>query len=104
VVRRFLLAPTTRLLCTPPPWSTLVAVRASSGEIAWRVPLGPHSLGRLVPRLGGMGSIVLGGPIATEGGLVFAAGTLEPAIYAFDVTTGAEVWRGSLPTVRGPRR
>jgi quinoprotein glucose dehydrogenase len=41
---------------------------------------------------------VLGGPIATAGGLVFIAGTLDPAIRAFDVTTGKELWKGALPT------
>jgi quinoprotein glucose dehydrogenase len=98
VVRRFLLAPATRLPCTPPPWSTLVAVRASSGEIAWRVPLGRIPWADSFPDSARWGSIALGGPIVTAGGLVFAAGTLDPAIYAFDVATGAEVWRGSLPT------
>lgn len=34
----------------------------------------------------------------TAGGLVFVAGTLDPAIYAFDVETGAQLWRGDLPT------
>ena len=45
-----------------------------------------------------MGSIALGGPIATLGGLVFAAGTLDAAIYAFDVETGRQLWKGTLPT------
>jgi quinoprotein glucose dehydrogenase len=44
------------------------------------------------------GSIVLGGPIVTAGGLVFAAGTLDGAIYAFDVANGKQLWRGALPT------
>jgi quinoprotein glucose dehydrogenase len=29
---------------------------------------------------------------------VFIAGTLEPAIYAFDVRSGRELWKGALPT------
>ena len=44
------------------------------------------------------GSIALGGPIVTAGGLVFMAGTLDPAIRAFDVSTGKELWKGELPT------
>ena len=44
------------------------------------------------------GSIALGGPIVTAGGLVFTAGTLEAAIYAFDVQTGRQLWTGTLPT------
>lgn len=98
VVRRFLLGPSTRLPCTPPPWGTLVAVKASTGEIAWRVPLGRLPWAERFPDAAKWGSIALGGPIVTAGGLVFAAGTLDPAIYAFDVATGQELWRGKLPT------
>src|SRR5712691_8655563 len=51
-----------------------------------------------VPDAGQWGSISLGGPIVTAGGLVFMAGTIDPAIYAYDVETGASLWRGDLPT------
>lgn len=98
VVRRFLLAPKTRLPCTPPPWGTLVAVKAATGEIAWRAPLGRIPWAERFPDATKWGSIALGGPIVTAGGLVFTAGTLDPAIYAFDVATGKELWRGTLPT------
>jgi quinoprotein glucose dehydrogenase len=98
VVRRFLLGPNTHLPCTPPPWGTLAAVKPATGEIAWQVPLGqfPGTMNR--PDLPKSGSIALGGPIATAGGLVFTAGTLEAAIYAFDARTGEELWKGVLPT------
>jgi len=43
------------------------------------------------------GSISLGGPIATAGGLVFIAGTTDSAIRGFDVETGKELWRWQLP-------
>jgi quinoprotein glucose dehydrogenase len=98
VVRRFLLGPGTRLPCTPSPWGTLVAVKVSTGEIAWRVPLRRLPWAERFPDAAKWGSIALGGPIVTAGGLVFAAGTLDPAIYAFDVATGRELWRGKLPT------
>ena len=98
VVRRFLLAPATKLPCTPPPWGTLVAVRAATGELAWRVPFGQLPWAGKFPDAASWGSIVLGGPIATAGGLVFAAGTLDPSIYAFDVSTGTQLWKGTLPT------
>ena len=98
VVRRFLLGPKTHLPCTPPPWGTLAAVRASTGEIAWQVPLGQFPGTEKMPDLQTSGSIALGGPIATAGGLVFTAGTLEAAIYAFDAGTGERLWKGSLPT------
>jgi quinoprotein glucose dehydrogenase len=98
IVRRFLLAPKTRLPCTPPPWGTLAAVRTETGEIAWQVPLGQFPGSELMPEAAQWGSIALGGPIVTAGGLVFTAGTLEPAIYAFDVRTGKRLWKGTLPT------
>jgi quinoprotein glucose dehydrogenase len=98
VVRRFLLGPKTGLPCTPPPWGTLAAIKATSGEIAWRAPLGRLPWAETMPGADRWGSIVLGGPIVTAGGLVFAAGTLDGAIYAFDVASGKQLWRGALPT------
>jgi quinoprotein glucose dehydrogenase len=98
VVRRLLLSPKTGLPCTPPPWGTLAAIRAGTGQIAWQVPLGQlHGAGK-IPAAADGGSIALGGPIVTAGGLVFAAGTLESAIYAHDVRTGERLWKGTLPT------
>ena len=98
VVRRFLLGPATHLPCTPPPWGTLVAVKPTTGEIAWRVPLGQLPWAERFPDAATWGSIALGGPIVTAGGLVFTAGTLDPSIYAFDVVTGQQLWRATLPT------
>ncbi len=99
MVRRFLLGPATHLPCTPPPWGTLAAVRPATGEIAWQVPLGQFPGTDKLPDGGaGTGSIALGGPIVTASGLVFTAGTLEAAIYAFDVKTGKQLWKGALPT------
>jgi quinoprotein glucose dehydrogenase len=39
----------------------------------------------------------LGGPIVTAGGLVFVAAALDDYLRAFDVDTGAELWKGRLP-------
>jgi quinoprotein glucose dehydrogenase len=90
--RRFLRSPS-GLPCNAPPWGVLHAVDADTGQLRWTVPLG--QFGKAEPK---SGSIALGGPIATAGGLVFMAGTLDPAIYAFDVTNGKQVWKGDLPT------
>jgi quinoprotein glucose dehydrogenase len=43
------------------------------------------------------GSINLGGPLATAGGLLFIGASLDPAIRAFDLDSGAELWKGVLP-------
>jgi quinoprotein glucose dehydrogenase len=98
MVRRFLLGPQTHLPCTPPPWGTLAAVRPATGEVAWQVPLGQFPGTEKLPDAAKWGSVALGGPIATAGGLVFTAGTIEAAIYAFDTRTGRQLWKGTLPT------
>jgi len=86
-------------LCNAPPWGTLNAVDADTAEIKWKVPLGQMpSIGKSPGGPPIFGSIALGGPIVTAGGLIFMAGTLDPAIRAFDVVTGKQLWKGELPT------
>ncbi len=97
MMRRLLLSPG-GLPCTPPPWGTLIAIKASTGQRQWEVPLGRLSLRGNSGTPAKWGSISLGGPIVTAGSLVFTAGTLDPAIYAFDVETGKQLWKGDLPT------
>jgi quinoprotein glucose dehydrogenase len=43
------------------------------------------------------GSISLGGPIVTAGGVVFIAGTTDSYIRGFHVETGKELWKSQLP-------
>jgi quinoprotein glucose dehydrogenase len=96
MLRRFLQSPSD-LPCGAPPWGTLTAVDMAKGTIRWQIPLG-SMLG-----FGGAhasvppGSISLGGPITTEGGLVFIAGAPDSRIRAFDVENGKEVWDAILP-------
>lgn len=90
--RRFLRSPS-GLPCNAPPWGVLNAVDADTGALKWTVPIG--QFGKADARFG---SIALGGPIVTAGGIVFMAGTLDAAIYGFDVTSGRQLWRGDLPT------
>jgi quinoprotein glucose dehydrogenase len=96
MARRMVLSPGHHLPCNRPPWGTLTAVSASSGEVKWESPIG--RLHVRIPEATGWGSIALGGPIVTGGGLIFMAGTLDPAIYAFDVERGIQLWKGDLPT------
>ena len=90
--RRPLLSPKYHLPCVPPPWGMLTALNITAGKIVWQVPLGTFHEG--LPQ----GSIALGGPIITAGGLVFIAGTIDPFIRAFDIETGKELWKAQLPT------
>ena len=85
--------------CTPPPWGTLNAVDADTGAIRWTVPLGQTpALGPAGPAPPEFGTISLGGPIVTAGGLVFIGGTIDRGFRAFDVETGKELWKHELPT------
>lgn len=92
--RRPLLSPGAHLPCSPPPWGMLTAVDLMKGKIRWQVPLGSFAPGKPgVPP----GTVSLGGPIVTAGGLIFIAGTMDPFFRAFDVETGKELWQAQLP-------
>jgi quinoprotein glucose dehydrogenase len=92
MARRFLRSPSGSP-CSPSPWGTLNAIDADTAEVKWSVPVG-----QMPGAPPGLGSLSLGGPIVTAGGLIFMAGTLDSAIRAFDVTSGEELWKGALPT------
>jgi quinoprotein glucose dehydrogenase len=91
--------------CNPPPWGTLAAVDLYSGKKVWDAPLGaaaPGSFRRLLmwffrPELVRSGSPNLGGPMATAGGLVFTAASMDNHLRAFDSETGVELWKFELP-------
>jgi quinoprotein glucose dehydrogenase len=95
--RRFVQSPSD-LPCSPPPWGLLSAVDMVEGKIRWQVPLGsmqdfggPHA--QQIPP----GSISLGGPIITAGGIVFIGGATDSFLRGFDVETGKELWKAQLP-------
>ena len=85
-----------------PPYAYLVAIDLNQGEIAWRVPFGEGSASirrhpllkgvQLPERLGTPGS---SGVLLTQSGLIFIGGG-DPYLYAFDKTTGKEIWRGAI--------
>jgi quinoprotein glucose dehydrogenase len=88
--RTFVFSPS-GLPCNAPPWGTIKAVDLFSGKELWDVPLGT-----MVPNQQ-TGSINLGGPIITAGGLVFTAAAMDSYLRAFDVLSGKELWTYELP-------
>jgi quinoprotein glucose dehydrogenase len=86
--------------CTPPPFGSLIAVSLRSRQILWSVPLGTseglEKIGIKVPP-NIPGTVNLGGPITTAGGLVFIGATLDRYFRAFDLRNGRELWRAPLP-------
>ena len=87
--------------CMEPPHGTLAAVDLVTRRVLWEVPMGgassegPFGLksGLDIP----IGTVGLGGPVATAGGLVFHASTTDPYLRAYDVRTGRVLWRARLP-------
>ena len=100
VMRRNTVISNNRIPCTPPPWGALVAIDLKTGAKAWDVPLGDPSV--LKPEIAAvsktpLGTPNLGGPIVTASGVVFIGATMDRLLRAFDVETGRELWKGSLP-------
>jgi quinoprotein glucose dehydrogenase len=87
--------PETTWPCQNPPWGELFAINASTGEVAWRVPLGsfPEAEARGVKNAG---TPNMGGAIATAGGLVFIGATVDGKFRAFESKTGKLLWEASV--------
>ena len=92
--------------CQKPPFGTLSAIDLKTQKVVWQVPAGtvqdtgPLGIKMRAPMPVGMPT--LGGTLATQGGLVFIAGTQDYYLRAFDTSTGKEVWKARLPV--GSRR
>ncbi len=79
-----------------PPWGTLNAIDLKTGEYVWRIPLGeyPELTKKGIPITG---TENYGGPIVTDGGLIFIAATRDEKIRAIDRNNGKTVWEYTLP-------
>jgi quinoprotein glucose dehydrogenase len=76
--------------CQRPPWGQLIAINTSTGDVAWRVPLGiteglPEGKQRT-------GRPAMAGAIVTAGGLLFVASTDDNRFRALDAASGKELW------------
>ena len=84
--------------CNQPPFGELSAVDTRTGDVAWRIPLGSYE--ELEAKgLKNTGTINLGGPIVTAGGLLFIAATADGKFRAFESRTGKELWVTKLDSV-----
>ena len=79
------------LPCNTPPWGTVAAVDLFEGKKVWDAPLGSF-----IPGMN-TGTITLGGPMATAGGIVFTSAAMDDFLRAFDSETGKEIWKYQLP-------
>ena len=87
--------------CIAPPWGYLAATDLKSGRLMWSQPLGtgfdtgPSGLPTFlrVP----LGTVNLGGALATGSGLLFIAAAQDNFIRAFETETGRLLWTARLP-------
>jgi len=81
-----------------PPWGTLTSLNLNTGKIIWQVPFGEYSdLTKIgIPKTG---TLNMGGATATAGNLVFATGTMDKKVRAFNSNDGTEVWSYDLPFI-----
>jgi quinoprotein glucose dehydrogenase len=83
--------------CIQPPWGTIAAIDLASGQVRWERPLGFVPGDRIGSSKDIEGSLNVGGPLVTAGGLIFIAGTMDQQLRALDVETGEELWSARLP-------
>ncbi|MBV1884346.1 MAG: PQQ-binding-like beta-propeller repeat protein [Pseudomonadales bacterium] len=79
--------------CIAPPWSKLVAVDMSEGQILWEAPL----LSERTEKVGEGQQMTLGGAMSTAGGITFIAATPDQMFRAFETSTGKLLWEYELP-------
>ncbi|MDC0886209.1 membrane-bound PQQ-dependent dehydrogenase, glucose/quinate/shikimate family [Altererythrobacter sp.] len=93
--------PWTGLLCKEPPYGGIRAIDLVSGETIWDRPFGtarkngPWGLSFYLPF--NVGTPNNGGPLLTEGGLIFAGATTDDLFRAIDARTGETIWSDVLP-------
>ncbi|PRX57015.1 PQQ-binding-like beta-propeller repeat protein [Flagellimonas meridianipacifica] len=79
-----------------PPWGTLHAINMNTGDYVWSITLGDTP--GLENKTGEhTGCESYGGPIITENGLLFIAGTKDGFFRIFDRHNGKLLWQYKLP-------
>ena len=79
-----------RLPCQKPPWGRLMAIDASTGNVAWERPLGITE--QLPDDKQNTGRPGRAGVIVTASGLLFVAATDDNRFRAVEAATGQELW------------
>ncbi|HEV2577994.1 MAG TPA: pyrroloquinoline quinone-dependent dehydrogenase [Acidobacteriaceae bacterium] len=74
--------------CGGAPYGRVVATDLNTGKQVWSV-----THGRMAGRAGSIG---MGGPVVTAGGLVFVGASRDAFLRAYDAATGRELWEGQL--------
>ena len=80
--------------CQKPPWGRMTAIDASTGDVAWQVPLGVTDALPLDRR--NTGRPGRAAAIVTGGGLLFVASTDDNRFRALEAVSGRELWVDAL--------
>lgn len=85
------------LPCKQPAWGYISAIDLKTNQIVWKKRIGTARDSSSIPLPFKLGMPMLGGPIATAGGVAFIAATADDYIRGYDVNNGKELWRARLP-------
>ncbi|PYE85264.1 pyrroloquinoline quinone-dependent dehydrogenase [Phyllobacterium leguminum] len=81
--------------CWKPPYGQISAYDLKTGDLLWRKPMGAvQQWGFYMPD--SWGSVTLGGPVITKGGVAFIGASMDHKVRAFDVKTGDVLWKAMV--------
>ncbi|MDA9467966.1 pyrroloquinoline quinone-dependent dehydrogenase [Bradyrhizobium sp. CCBAU 53415] len=89
--------------CWKPPFGEIAAIDMRTGDIKWRRPVGAsQKWGFYMPE--SMGSVTIGGPVVTAGGVIFIGASMDAKVRAYSLTDGKELWSDIVqaPAVANP--
>ena len=80
---------------TKPPWGLIAKTNLITGKTLWRKTFGQRfdEEGILIAE----GDKNFGGVMSTNSGIIFATGTPDKNVYAFNAKSGEEIWSHELP-------
>ena len=82
-----------KLPASTPPWGKINAIDINTGKINWSIPFGARKIQKKTI----LGDINFGGVLSTAGNLLFATGTPDKFLYAYNSKSGQKIWEYKLP-------
>ncbi|TBW45978.1 glucose/quinate/shikimate family membrane-bound PQQ-dependent dehydrogenase [Marinobacter halodurans] len=83
--------------CQQPPWGYVAGTDLQTGKVVWKHKNGTIYDMTPLPLPIPMGMPGIGGPVITDGGVVFMAASVDNFIRGYDLASGKEIWRARLP-------
>jgi len=87
----------TGIPCQQPPWGYVAGIDLTTGKTVWQRKNGTIRDETPLPLPFKLGVPSLGGPLTTGGGVAFMSSAIDNYVRAYDVRTGAVLWRARLP-------